>query len=274
MTADLRLVATDLDGTIVCSDGSVTPRTVSALRACEAAGIPVVIVTGRPPRWLGDVVAATGLSAVAVAANGAVLYDSGRQQIVRAWTISQPTVAEVVDRLHTELDDVQVALETTTGFVRTPGYLSTFADVEAMPRVAVDELVAGARDVIKILIRAKGGGDELLQAAQELVADLVEATHSNASDNLLELGPLGVSKAATLEHLVAERGIDASGVIAFGDQPNDIPMLRWAGVGVAMADGHPAAIAAADEIALPCAEDGVAKVLEARLAARLGRAAD
>lgn len=263
----MRLVATDLDGTIVAPDGSVSPRTVTALRACEAAGIPVVIVTGRPPRWLPDVITATGLTSVAVCANGAVLYDGHHGEIVEAWTIERDVVQAVVSRLHDAFEDVQVALETTTGFVRTHGYSSTFRDLERMPRVAVDELVAGARDVIKILIRAKGSGDDLLASAQELVWDLVEATHSNANDNLLELGPRGVSKAATLDYLVEGYGISAQTVIAFGDQPNDVPMLAWAGVGVAMADGHPSALAVADEIAPPCSQDGVAQVLEARLAA-------
>lgn len=262
----MRLVATDLDGTIVGRDGAVSPRTIAALRACEQQRVPVVIVTGRPPRWLHDVLDATDLHGLAVAANGAVLYDCATRVVNRAWTIPPEIVLETVERLRVELPDLTAAIETPTGYLREPGYVSSWVDADEPPRAPLAELLQSAPDgVIKILVRGPGTGDELLAVARRLVPDLVEATHSNSLDNLLELGPAGVSKAVTLEWLAATHGVDRHGVVAFGDQPNDIPMLRWAGVGYAMANGHPDALAAADEIAPPCAEDGVAQVLEARL---------
>lgn len=264
----MQLVATDLDGTIVPREGAVSPRTIAALRACERAAVPVVVVTGRPTRWLPATLAETGLSGYAICANGAVVYDCARHRIERAWTIPLDTVAEVVRRLRSELTDPVVALETTTGFLREPGYHTSYADTEVRPRLSVEQMLAQRPDVVKVLVRARGLGDDLLDTARAVAGDLVEPTHSNASDNLLELGPAGVSKAVTLERLCHARGVSASSVIAFGDQPNDIPMLVWAGVGYAMADGHPHAIAAADEVAPPCAQDGVAQVLETRLALR------
>lgn len=262
------LVATDLDGTIVHPDGTVSSRTVAALRACERAGVGVVIVTGRPPRWLARAATATGIRGHAVCANGAVVFDLAAGDVHEFWTISPEAVLTTVERLRAVLPDVSVALETTTGFLREPGYVSTWADATEPPRAKLEDLLRreGAEHVIKILVRAGHRGDRLWQAALEHVSDLVEPTHSNANDNLLELGPRGVSKAVTLARLAELQGVSAEGVIAFGDQPNDIPMLRWAGVGVAMADGHPEAIAAADEIAPPLSQDGVAQVLEARLA--------
>jgi HAD superfamily hydrolase (TIGR01484 family) len=114
----MQLVATDLDGTIVAADGTVSARTVAALRACERAGIPVVIVTGRPPRWLPSVLSATGLGGLAICANGAVVYDCATQRIATASTIPLPVVEQVVGRLRAELSGMIVALETTVGFVR------------------------------------------------------------------------------------------------------------------------------------------------------------
>jgi hypothetical protein len=85
---------------------------------------------------------------------------------------------------------------------------------------------------------------------------------------MLEIAAIGVSKASTLAEVAAGRGIPAEDVVAFGDMPNDVPMLRWAGLGFAMADGHPEAIAAADKTAPPCHDDGVAQVQERLLAER------
>lgn len=264
----MQLVATDLDGTIVAADGTVSARTVAALRACERAGIPVVIVTGRPPRWLPSVLSATGLGGLAICANGAVVYDCATQRIATASTIPLPVVEQVVGRLRAELSGMIVALETTAGFVREPGYHATFHDLEQRPRLTFEQMLAAEPAVVKILIRADGFGDDLVERARRSAGELIEATHSNARDNLLELGPAGVSKAVTLAKLCADRAIAAESVVAFGDQPNDVPMLRWAGLGYAMADGHPEAIAAADAIAPPCTDDGVAQVLEARLGGR------
>ena len=78
----MRMVACDLDGTIVRADGTVSPRTVAALAACERAGVRVVFVTGRPPRWMAPVAAATGHHGIAVCANGAIVYDLAAERVI------------------------------------------------------------------------------------------------------------------------------------------------------------------------------------------------
>jgi hydroxymethylpyrimidine pyrophosphatase-like HAD family hydrolase len=90
--------------------------------------------------------------------------------------------------------------------------------------------------------------------------------HSDAADSLLEIAALGVSKASTLAVLAEEQGLGPQDVVAFGDMPNDVPMLRWAGLGVAVADAHPEALAAASLVAPACSDDGVAQVVERLLA--------
>ncbi len=104
--------------------------------------------------------------------------------------------------------------------------------------------------------------DELLKRAREVCGDLAEFSHSNAADTLLEISAAGVSKATALARLCDERGIDRKHVIAFGDMPNDLPMLAWAGHGVAVANAHPEVIAAADEVTASNDDGGVARVLE------------
>jgi hypothetical protein len=133
----------------------------------------------------------------------------------------------------------------------------------------VRELLADRPVVLKVLCRVEDGqADPLLALARVALAGIAEPVHSSATFPLLEISAPGVSKASTLDTLVRARGLTAADVVAFGDMPNDVAMLRWAGHGYAMADGHPEAIAAADAVAPPCPEDGVAQVLERLLTGR------
>ena len=268
----LRMVATDLDGTIVRPDQTLSPRTVEVLRACHAAGVLVVLVTGRPPRWTRQVLDELGLGGVALCANGALRLDGATGEVSRARTVETATVRQVVDALRGHWPDAQVALETTDGFSREPGYVTRWDTATDELAVApLDELLAGAAGreprVVKVLLRVEGGdADQMLAIARDVVGEQAVPTHSNAADGLLEIGAVGVSKAAALAELADEAGVDARDVVTFGDQPNDVPMLAWAGRGYAMADGHPEALAAAPHVAPPVAEDGVAQVLEPLLA--------
>jgi len=264
------MVATDLDGTIVLPDGSVSPRTVQAFRQCRAAGVDVVLVTGRPPRWLAEVSRATGLWGLAVCANGAVVYDVGAEAVVDVHPVPVDVIAAAVGRLREALGGADVALETTEGFLLEPGYRTRWdTGVTPVDRAPLATLLAADPVVLKVLVRAEHStSDAMLAVAREVLDGLVQATHSNAADCLLELSAAGVSKARTLATLAASRGIDAADVVAFGDMPNDVEMLRWAGTGYAMTGGHPEAVAAADHAAPSVLEDGVAQVVEGLLAAR------
>ena len=122
--------------------------------------------------------------------------------------------------------------------------------------------------IVKFLaVTRSGTADDFLELVRPRIEGLISVTHSAPSAALLEMGPLGIDKAVTLAAYAAARGIDAADVVAFGDMPNDIEMLRWAGTGYAMASGHPLAIAAAARTAPAFADDGVAQVIEAGLPA-------
>lgn len=265
----LRMVATDLDGTVVRADQTMSARTVAALRACDAAGVRVVLVTGRPPRWTRPVLDELG-TGTAICANGALLLDGPTGAVSRARTVDHDDVRHVVATLRERWPDAHVALETATGFAREPGYVTRWDTATDELAVApLEELLAGPAAVVKVLVRVEGGdADTMLAQAREAVGDRVEPTHSSARDCLLELGPAGVSKAATLAEVATGHGVAAEDVVAFGDMPNDVPMLAWAGRGYAMTGGHPEALAATDRTAPPVHEDGVAQVLEALLDAR------
>jgi hypothetical protein len=104
--------------------------------------------------------------------------------------------------------------------------------------------------------------DALLAALTRGLEPLASATHSGSP--YVEVGPKGGNKATALARLCAAIDVDRSDVISFGDMPNDIGMLRWAGIGVAMANAHPSVLRACDEVAGSCDEDGVARYLRQR----------
>jgi len=262
----MRLLASDLDGTLVGASGRLSPRTRAVLDACDAAGVPVVFVTGRPPRWLDGV--ADGRAGVAICANGALIVDLHSRQLLEVTTMEPAVVREVASRLRSTLPDATFALETVSGFAMEHAYVRRF-DVGAARLGTLDELLAEDPGVVKVLVRTPGSrSDDLLARARPLLSALAAPTHSNAADGMLEISALGVSKATALARLAAHLGIEAADVAAFGDMPNDVEMLRWAGLSYAMAGGHPEAVAAARGLAPPCEEDGVARVVEVLLAGR------
>ena len=260
-----RLVASDLDGTLVRSDGSISARTRAALERVEQEGAVLVLVTGRPPRWMAPVVEATGHRGLAVCANGALVYDLHTEQVVRAHLIDADAAAEVVAALRRDVPGVVFAVEKApvdgvpAGFGREHGYVPRWDNGE----VDVDEIDALVREgVVKLLARHEQlGSDELLAAARSSLGALAEATHSS-TDGLLEISASGISKASGLASLADEHGVDAADVVAFGDMPNDVPMLTWAGHAVAVANAHPDVKAVADEVTAANDDDGVAQVLE------------
>ena len=260
------MVATDLDGTIVRPDQSISPRTVRALQTCADAGVHVVFVTGRPPRWMTPVVTATGRTGTAICANGALVYDLAGEEVIHSHELEPDDVHAVAWRLRDALPDVTFALETRAGFRREPAYQTRYDTYSHQDVGTLPELLADDPGVVKVLARVEGhSSDRLLEVARPLLSGIAEPTHSNARDGLLEMSAPGVSKASTLAELARRRGVDREDVVAFGDMPNDVAMLRWAGRGFAMAGGHPDAVRAASGLAPSCEEDGVAQVLEAIL---------
>jgi hypothetical protein len=255
-------VATDLDGTIVRTDGTLSDRTVAALRAVEAAGGTVLFVTGRPARWMAQIAERTGHTGLAICANGAVVYDLHSEQVVETFPLAADVAATIVQALRAAVPDIGFAAESARGFAHEPTYRPRY-DLPAEVRVAdIEELLDGP--VTKLLVRHERlASDELLAAARDVAGDLAEITHSTPSGGgLLEISAAGVSKATSVARFCAERGIEAADVVAFGDMPNDLPLLAWAGLSYAVANAHPDVLAAVDRHTASNDDDGVALVLE------------
>lgn len=256
-----KIVACDLDGTLLRSDGTVSARTRTAIARVEAAGALVVLCTARPARWMRPLADALGHDGIAVCANGGVLWDLRSDSLIESFPLEPALSREVVRLLADALPGGSWAVERISGFGREPSYASRWPAPEDTVVASVHALVS--EPVVKLMLRHDALlADALLERAQEVVGHLAELTHSNSGDGLLEISAAGISKATTLARLCEERGVGREAVLAFGDMPNDLPMLRWAGHSVAVAGAHPDVLAAADEVTAANDDDGVALVLE------------
>lgn len=263
------LIATDVDGTLLDDDERISDRTRAAVLAAVDAGTHFVLATGRPPRWIAPVVDALGFAPPrAVCANGAVVYDPVADRIISARTLSVDALIALADIAEHAIPGVGLAVErvgrsahdaATPQFVSSPGYEHAWLNPDNT-EVSRDDLLSAP--AVKLLIR-KAGARSADMAAElaKYIRGEGDITYST-NNGLIEVLPAGFSKATGVEEVAAPLGLTAADVIAFGDMPNDVPMLSWAGLGVAMGNGHPDAIAAADEVTTPNSDDGLARVLE------------
>lgn len=254
-----RLVATDLDGTLVRSDGLVSDRTREVLAAVEALGVPVVFVTGRPLRWAEEVFEHVGDHGLAVVSNGALVWDVAADAPRLEQPIPADTLRLVCERLRAAVPGSAFAVEGLDGIVLEPEFLERHPLPPGARRAPLAELVT--TPALKLLARHEElSPQDYWDAAELAVGELVTITWSSTS-TLLEISAAGVTKATTLALVATELGVEAEDVLAFGDMPNDLPMLAWAGTSYAMANAHPTVLAAVDLVAPSHDEDGVASVL-------------
>lgn len=260
------LVVTDMDGTLLSADGAVSARNAAALRRAREAGARVVVATGRPVWWL-DPIREAGVTGTVVCMNGALVYDLDAEQVVTATPLQPHTLVELSTALHERLPEAALAVERLST-VRVDSWAEQHYDhpwAEGSFGIQQREELL-AVPAIKVLVRHGSDSASLAAVVDELGIAGITTTWSTDA-GLVEVMSAGVNKGATLAALARSWGIDPRDAVAFGDMPNDVEMLRWAGHGYAMASGHPDAISAAGQQAPHFDDDGVAQVLEARLAA-------
>lgn len=252
MTAPVRprLIATDLDGTFLSPDGTVSELNLRAILAAAEAGIHVVFATGRPPRWLNviaelpiapDHPLATAHTEV-IASNGALLWDVTTDTELHSEPVPNNIAHEVIGEVRRLIPGSAFAVECGIEFGFEPTF-HTLMNVHERrdPRfieAPAEELLT--RPIVKLLVQHRErNGDDLAAAVHAAVGDTVTVTHSmTTSVGLVEVSAPGISKASMLARYAAERGIAAAEVAAFGDMPNDRSMLDWAGFPHVMAQAH------------------------------------
>jgi Cof subfamily protein (haloacid dehalogenase superfamily) len=258
----VRLVATDLDGTLLHSDGTVTDRTRAVIDELDRRGILVVFVTGRPVRWMDSLWRHVGDHGLAICSNGAVVYDVARHEIARVRPIPREVGLAAADAIRAAVPGSAFAVERTDGFGHEPHYRPRPRKDEVARR-EVGEMAEVFNDrVVKLLaLHEQLEPADYWRRVEDAVGHLLTTTWSSVGA-LVELSGPGVTKASTLELLCAEQGIAAGEVVAFGDMPNDLALLEWAGTSYAMGNAHPSVLECATHVAPRNDEDGVAQVLE------------
>lgn len=260
----MRLAAVDLDGTLLRSDGTISPRTRSAAQRAADAGIEVVLVTARGPRTVWGLAEELGCRGEAICSNGAIVLDLAARRIRKLRAIKTEVALDLVRMLRERLPGILFAVE-REAFAHEPGFAAWNFTPPAGTRVASAEELLEEPPTKLILRHQHHEVDAIAAVARELAGR--RASVSVSGEWVVEISPAGVNKAAALAELCDELGIARDDVVAFGDHLNDLPMLAWAGRGVTVANAHPDVVDVADEVTASNDEDGVALVLE-RLAAR------
>ncbi len=262
---EIRLVATDLDGTLLRDDKTISERTRAALWRVQEAGIALVLVTGRPPRTLKIVAQELAVTGLAICCNGAIVYDLAADAIFQHDTLASDVARQLVTVLRDAVPGVCFAVERGLVFGHEPAYTAISHIPEQDRPFTGDAYVLCAEDVTKLIVRhPEMPLDDLLRLSRGVVGERAAVTHSGAP--FVEIAAAGITKASALAAVCARLGIEASAVIAFGDMPNDLPMLAWAGRSIAVANAHPDVRAAVDTVTASNEADGVAVVLEHLLA--------
>lgn len=261
MSFPYRLIATDLDGTLLRSDESVSQRTRDALAAATAEGAAHIVVTGRGVRWTRHILDDLGYRGLAVCGQGSQVYDAAEHRLLTSVTLDRQLAAVALAKIEAEIGPLFLAASRSgvDGDVLVgPGYAVTGA-LPSVPFTDVSDLWAAPLSKIYVQ-HPELSDDELAEAAVRAAGGFV--TVALAGPGIVELLPLGLSKATGLSLAARRLGLKAADTIAFGDMPNDVPMFRWASYGVAMADAHAELKAVADEVTSSHEEDGIAVVLE------------
>jgi hydroxymethylpyrimidine pyrophosphatase-like HAD family hydrolase len=269
-----RLIATDLDGTLLRTDDTVSQRSRDALAAATAAGAAHIVVTGRSVPWVRHILDDLGYRGLAVCGQGGQVYHAGEHRLLTSVTLDRQLAGIALAKIEAETGPLAVAAsrEGLEGEVLVgPGYR---VQDGPLPVVAFeDPAELWSAPINKLYIQHPGRNgldglddDGLARVAESVAGHLVGVTM--AGDGMVELLPLGLTKATGLSLAARRLGMTAADTIAFGDMPNDIPMFGWAAHGVAMANAHGRLKAIADEVTGANDEDGIALVLERLLGSR------
>ncbi|MEU2432267.1 HAD family hydrolase [Streptomyces sp. NPDC007861] len=262
MSFPYRLVATDLDGTLLRSDDTVSERTRDALTAAAAAGAAHIVVTGRAVPWTRHILDDLGYQGLAVCGQGAQVYHAGEHKLLTSVTLDRQLAGLALAKLEAEVGPLALAASRDGldgEVIAGPGYQVQEGPLPIRPFTDPGELWAAPLNKVYIQ-HPELDDDTLARIARQTSGGLVDVVMAGAG--IVEILPLGLSKATGLSLAARRLGVKSSQTIAFGDMPNDIPMFAWSAHGVAMANAHDDLKAVAHEITASNEHDGIAVVLE------------
>jgi hypothetical protein len=277
------MLGSDLDGTLLRTDGTVSERTRAALLRADREGLLVTFATGRPPRWLFDVSNATAHTGLAVAANGAVIFDLATDKVIAEHLLTVDLLNEVTAALRAKYPQVVFGIEygdnperpglpatAHTTFGAEPTYRHSWEVSPArdrngnelpLPLISDLETIISQPGVKLLVKNVSADPDRFHTDVDQLLGAQVSVTYSSTV-GLLEVGAAGITKASGLAYVAEQHGIEPSEVAVVGDMPNDLPMLAWAGQSYAVANAHPSVLEAAQYRLPSNDDDAVAQLIE------------
>jgi Cof subfamily protein (haloacid dehalogenase superfamily) len=266
-----RLLAVDIDGTLLTTAGDLSPRTRDALRAADRSGWHVALASGRPLPYVLPVVRQLGVGEYVVAANGGTVAEIGSGTVLYQANLPGGLVLDALARARDAVPGLRVALTTDRGFHAEPGF-EELAPLSRADAAVVDDASPRPEDTVNSAVLFVLGGDteDVLARVTTVVPPGVDVSPSGLPGSV-ELTAPGVHKGGGVAHLCRRLGVERRDVVAFGDGLNDDEMLRWAGRGVAMGNAHARTKAIADEVTASNDDDGVALVIERLLFSRMGQ---
>ncbi len=264
-----KLVASDLDGTLLRSDQKISALTRQAVHR-SLAHAPFVIATGRPPRLVDSIADDLGHHALAVCSNGAITIDLKDNRVLDTRLLSITAALNAVEAIRSVVPRATFAVDRLSGLGHDPTYIPRWVMPPGTRVAPVEQLLD--EPSLKLLFRDPNLTADLLAKVIEAVGDHGAITYGASDQSMTALGEVlievmafGVNKASALERICDAHGVDASDVLAFGDMPNDKEMLEWAGHGVAMANGNTDIKAVANEVTASNDDHGVALILNREL---------
>jgi Cof subfamily protein (haloacid dehalogenase superfamily) len=258
----IKLLALDLDGTLVADLRTVPPRTQAAIKAAVRQGVKVAIATGREFAATKSFVNLLGLTTPTICYQGALIYDSQAGQTIASQGIPLSLAHHLIDLSRTHTIPLNLyANDTAYTEHVTPQSRAMYRNIGALQVEVRDLKQAISRDPIKgLIVHPAGEGERLVALLRNALGDSLRVVRSLPTH--IELIAPGVSKGQALATLAAHYDISQHQVMAIGDQDNDIEMIEWAGLGIAMGNASPGAKAAADVIAPPLSEEGAIWAIE------------
>jgi len=254
-----RLIVLDLDGTLLGADGAVSERNSAALHRAVRSGARVVIATGRPPRWLEHIRPAVP-SSLALCCNGGLVLDLDTDAVIASYPLDGAAIVRAVGELRAAGSVFSVAGEGLPDFGIAAEFDFPRRGSAGVVRMAIDDICAV--HIVKILIRPEPGTGQAVVDYFATRFGREFTLTSSTNDGLIEISRFGITKGSVIAGIAAGWGIDPACAVAFGDMPNDIEMLRWAGHSVAMGNADGTVKAIATETAGHHDRSAVAEILE------------
>jgi Cof subfamily protein (haloacid dehalogenase superfamily) len=261
------LVATDLDGTLLQPDGTLSERTICAVRAAQESGLYVIPITGRPPRITWDVAKEAGLGPLGVCSNGAAVVDVSSMEVIEVQTMPAEVTATLVTTVREVFPGVLFAVEEMETFTHETGFMEPNWSWDEGAGQVDDIIEAVSGGCVKLVVRRPGWPAAALLS--ELQPHLPETVHITSSGlDWVEMAAPGITKAHAVQRVCNRLGVNAAEVLAVGDNYNDLTVLAWAGRAAAPANAIAEVLAVVQQVVPPNWEDGVAQLLEDLVEAR------